>query len=136
MKPALEVPVGTTATRTIVVGKEMTVAAHVEDMPEVYGTPIMIYHMESVAGEAMMPFMPEGWVTVGVAVDVKHLAATPTGARVTVRAEVISVSNHTVTFAIVAHDEFEKVGEGTHVRAPVEMERFMKKVREKARQLG
>ena len=136
MKPAANIPVGTTATKTIEVGKEMTVAAHVEDMPEVYGTPIMIYHMETVADEAINRFLPEGWVSVGVVVNVKHLAATPVGAKVTVRAEVISVSDYTITFAVEAHDGFEKVGEGTHVRAPVETERFMKKVNEKARRLG
>jgi fluoroacetyl-CoA thioesterase len=72
--------------------------------------------------------LPEGWVTVGVVVNVKHLAATPVGATVTTRAEVIEVSDHTITFSVEAHDGFEKIGEGTHVRAPVEMERFLRKV--------
>jgi predicted thioesterase len=64
-------------------------------------------------------------------VNVKHLAATPVGATVIIRAEVIEVGDHTVKFSVEAHDGFEKVGEGTHVRAPVEMERFMKKVQAK-----
>jgi fluoroacetyl-CoA thioesterase len=135
MRPAANIPVGTKATKIIEVGREMTVAAHVEDMPEVYGTPIMIYHMEVTADEAITPFLPEGWVTVGVLVNVTHLAATPVGAKVTVRAEVVAVSDHTVTFAVEAHDGFEKIGEGTHVRAPVEMDRFMKKVNAKAGQI-
>jgi predicted thioesterase len=120
---------------TIEVGREMTVAAHMEDMPEVYGTPIMIYHMEAVAGQSIIPHLPEGWVTVGVVVNVKHLAASPVGAKVTLRSEVIAVDDHTVTFTVEASDGFEKIGEGLHVRAPVQMERFMKKVRAKASQL-
>jgi predicted thioesterase len=65
---------------------------------------------------------------VGVVVNVKHLAATPVGAKVTTRAEVIEVGDHTIKFAVEAHDGFEKIGEGIHVRAPVEMQRFLKKV--------
>ena len=68
---------------------------------------------------------------MGVVVNVTHLAATPIGAKVTTRAEVIEVGDHTITFAVEAHDGFEKIGEGVHVRAPVEMERFLKKVQAK-----
>ncbi|HXG93120.1 MAG TPA: thioesterase family protein [Blastocatellia bacterium] len=136
MKPAANVPIGTSFTKSIEVTHEMTVAFHVEGMPEVYGTPIMIYHMESAAGEAIMPYLPEGWVSVGVVVNVRHLAATPVGATVTVKAEVIAVDNNTVTFAVEAHDGFEKIGEGTHVRAPVEIERFMKRVAVKSKPRG
>ena len=131
MKATENIPVGAAATKTIEVTKEMTVAHFVESMPAVYGTPIMIYHMEDVAGSVIQQYLPEGWVSVGVVVTVKHLAATPVGAKVTVRAEVISVDDHAIMFAVEAHDGFEKIGEGTHVRAPVQMERFMKKVNAK-----
>ena len=135
MKPALNIPVGTKGESIIEVGREMTVAFYAEDMPEVYGTPIMIYHMEVTAAHSIEPYLPEGWVTVGVIVNVKHLAATPVGAKVTVKSEVLAVDDYTVTFAVEAHDGFEKIGEGTHVRAPVQMDRFMKKVAAKAKQL-
>ena len=131
MKATVSIPVGATATQTIEVTREMTVAHFVEGMPAVYGTPIMIYHMETVAGAAMSEHLPQGWISVGVLVNVKHLAATPVGAKVTVKAEVIAVDENTVTFAVESHDGFEKIGEGTHVRAPVEMERFLKRVRRK-----
>jgi fluoroacetyl-CoA thioesterase len=132
MKAPINVPLGAKAELTIAVTREMTVAHFVEAMPEVYGTPIMIFHMESTAGAALSNFLPEGWVSVGVVVNVKHLAATPVGAQVTVKAEVIAVDDHTVTFAVQAHDGVEKIGEGTHVRAPVQLERFMKRVAAKA----
>ena len=128
MKATANIPVGATATKIIEVTREMTVAHFVEGMPEVYGTPIMIFHMEDTAGSAIHEYLPEGWVSVGVLVNVRHLAATPVGAKVTVRAEVIAVEDHSVTFSVEAHDGFEKIGEGTHMRAPVEMTRFMKKV--------
>jgi predicted thioesterase len=132
MKATANIPVGATATKTIEVTREMTVAHHIKGMPEVYGTPIMIFHMEATSGAAIHEYLPEGWVSVGVLVNVKHLAATPVGAKVTLRAEVIAVEGHAVTFAVEAHDGFEKIGEGTHVRAPVEMERFLKKVNAKS----
>ncbi|HJZ68944.1 MAG TPA: hotdog domain-containing protein [Blastocatellia bacterium] len=131
MKATSSIPVGAKATQEIEVTREMTVAHFHEHMPEVYGTPIMIYHMENTAASVIQQYLPDGWVTVGVVVNVKHLAATPVGAKVTTRAEVIEVGDNTVKFAVEAHDGFEKIGEGIHVRAPVEMERFMKKVNAK-----
>jgi fluoroacetyl-CoA thioesterase len=132
MKATANIPVGATATKTIEVTREMTVAHFVEGMPEVYGTPIMIFHMEMTAGAAIEERLPEGYVSVGVLVNVKHLAATPVGAKVTLRANVTAVEDHAITFAVEAHDGFEKIGEGTHVRAPVQVERFLKKVSAKS----
>lgn len=131
MKATAKVRVGATATQEIEVTRDMTVAHFHEHMPEVYGTPIMIYHMEVTAEAAIREYLPKGWITVGVSVNVKHLAATPVGARVITRAEVIEVGDNTIKFAVEAHDGFEKIGEGFHVRAPVEMERFLKKVKTK-----
>lgn len=131
MTPTANIPIGAAATDELVVKREMTVAHFHEDMPEVYGTPIMIYHLENTAAAAVRRFLPDGWITVGVVVNVKHLAATPVGVKVTTRAEVIEVGDHTVTFSVDAHDGFEKIGEGTHVRAAVDMERFMKRVKAK-----
>ena len=135
MKVTTNIPIGATAEQVIEVTREMTVAHFVEAMPAVYGTPIMIFHMETTAGAAITPHLPEGWVSVGVVVNVKHLAATPVGARVTVRAEVVAVDGHTVTFKVEAHDGIDKIGEGIHVRAAVEVARFMKRVEAKARQV-
>jgi fluoroacetyl-CoA thioesterase len=132
MKATANIRVGAMAKKTIEVTREMTVGHFVEGMPEVYGTPIMIFHMEMTAGAAIQEHLPEGYVSVGILVNVKHLAATPIGAKVTLRANVIAVEDNAITFAVEAHDGFEKIGEGTHVRAPVEVERFLKKVSAKS----
>lgn len=131
MNPTANIPIGATATDQLEVTREMTVAHFHEYMPEVYGTPIMIYHLENTAAAAIQKYLPDGWITVGVVVNVKHLAATPVGATVTTRAEVLEVGDTTIKFAVEAHDGFEKIGEGTHVRAAVEMDRFMKRVNAK-----
>jgi predicted thioesterase len=126
------IPIGASASQSVMVTRELTVAHFHPDMPEVYGTPLMIYLMEVTAADAIRKYLPEGWVSVGVVVNVKHLAATPVGLTVTARAEVINVEAHTVTFAVEAHDGIEKIGEGLHVRAPVHLERFVQKVKLKA----
>jgi len=131
MTATKSIPLGATAIRKIEVVREMTVAHFHEHMPAVYGTPIMIYHLEVTAEEAIRHYLPEGFVTVGVEVNVKHLAATPVGATVTTRAEVIEVRDHTIKFAVEAHDGFEKIAEGFHVRAPVDLQRFLKRLEKK-----
>ena len=135
MKAIDNIPVGVSGTKSIEVTREMTVAHFQEHMPAVYGTPIMIYHMEVTAAELIQQYLPEGWVSVGVVVDVKHLAATPVGATVTVQARVLAADDHTVTFEVEAHDGVDKIGEGTHVRAPVEIERFLKRVQAKTQRM-
>lgn len=132
MKATSGIPIGASASRSVIVTHELTVAHFHPNMPEVYGTPLMIYLMEVVAADAIQKFLPEGWVSVGVRVDVKHLAATPVGLTVTARAEVVSVKDHIVTFIVEAHDGIEKIGEGRHVRAPVHLERFVQRVKAKS----
>jgi predicted thioesterase len=122
------IPVGASATKTWVVTRDVTIARVDERLPAVFATPMMIYLMEIAAAEAIQPYLPEGWISVGVSVAVRHLAATPVGMTVTARAEVIAVDERTVTFSVEAYDEREKIGEGTHVRAPVELARFLQRI--------
>jgi predicted thioesterase len=101
---------------------------------EVYATPGMIALMEAAAVAAIDPLLPEGQSSVGVALDVKHLAATPPGEEVRARAEVTGVDGRKVTFRVQAWDEHELIGEGTHVRYVVDVDRFVERVQSKRRQ--
>jgi len=132
MKPTVNIPIGASAEKSIEVIRDLTVAHFHSHMPEVFGTPMMIYLMEVASSEAIQGYLPEGWVSVGVGVDIQHLAATPVGFTVTAKAEVVAVSDKTITFKVEAYDNVEKIGEGAHVRAPVQMARFEKRAREKA----
>ena len=60
MKGTERIPMGAAATKQVQVAREMTVAHFHEDMPEVYGTPIMIYHMVATSGDAIQEYLPEG----------------------------------------------------------------------------
>lgn len=75
---------------------ELTVGAHVAGMPPVYGTPMMVMAMEKAAAFAVAPHLPEGWVTVGSEVDIRHLAPTPVGRTVTATARVLEVEGRSV----------------------------------------
>jgi fluoroacetyl-CoA thioesterase len=134
MESTANIPVGASASKSVIVTREMTVAHFHDNMPEVYGTPMMIYLMEVAAAEAIEKYLPTGWVSVGAVVSVKHLAATPVGFTVTARAEVTSVNDRLVTFALEAHDGAEKIGEGTHTRGVINLERFQARFKVKAAQ--
>ena len=120
-----EIPVGAAASQEVVVTRELTVAHIHPDMPEVYGTPMMIYLMEVAAAAAINPYLPAGWVTVGTKVDIEHLAPTPVGRTVTATATVLVVEGKVVRFAVEAHDGVRQIGRGRHQRAAIELEKFM-----------
>lgn len=124
MSESFEIPVGESASEQVTVTRELTVAHFAAGMPEVYGTPMMIYLMEVASAHAIQRFLPPGSVSVGTEVNVRHLAATPIGRVVTASAKVLSVNGRSVTFAVEAHDGIEPIGEGTHTRAIVDLDRF------------
>ena len=133
---AANIPIGASARKSVVVTRDLTVAHFHPNMPEVYGTPMMIYLMEVAAAEAIEKHLPDGWASVGAMVSVRHLAATPVGFTVTARAEVISVEDRLVTFAVEAHDGTEKIGDGTHTRGIINLQRFETRFKAKAQQGG
>jgi len=97
----------------------------------VYATPAMIGLMESASLNAVDPILPEGWCTVGMRLDVKHLAATPPGMTVRARAELETVEGRRLVFKVVAYDDREKIGEGTHERFIINLNKFLSKIEEK-----
>ncbi len=100
---------------------------------EVLATPVMIALMEEAARTLVDQRLEPGQMTVGVNLHVSHLAATPIGMRVTARAELVAVDGRRLTFQVEAFDEREKIGEGSHSRAVINLDRFMARVQEKAR---
>ncbi|HMM75671.1 MAG TPA: hotdog domain-containing protein [Gammaproteobacteria bacterium] len=119
------VPVGISASQSLRVTHDLTVQARVPDLPPVYSTPNMILFMEIVCTDLIRPCLPPGWVSVGALVEVKHLAATPVGFTVTVRATVVEVTKSLVVFEVEAHDGVDRIGSGRHARAPIELARFL-----------
>jgi predicted thioesterase len=123
---------GLAATVTLVVGANDTATAFASGAVEVLATPRLIGLLEEAAALAVGPALAEEQTTVGTRVEMRHLAATPIGMRVTASAELLEVEERRLRFRIQAHDERELVAEGTHDRAIVNRARFLERVKQKA----
>lgn len=128
-----ELRVGLTGRKELVVEERHTASHLGSGGVPVYATPMMVLAMEEAALSAVDPLLDDGRATVGVSLDVRHLAATPLGMRVTATAELVGIDGRMLTFRVEARDEAELIGEGTHVRAVVDLERFKDKLAKKAR---
>ena len=123
---------GMQASTEIVVGTRDT-AHHVgSGRIKVLATPVMLMLLEEAALNAVEDFLPEGFQTVGTKLNISHIAATPVGMQVAAHAEVIEVAGRKIIYKVWAEDEKELIGEGTHERIVVELERFDKRIAAKA----
>ena len=96
----------------------------------------MVNLMEAAALQAVEGLLPAGYQTVGTHLDLKHYAATPVGMHVRAYAELTQVEKRTLTFSVYAEDEKERIGEGTHERIIINLERFDQRMQEKAGLIG
>lgn len=124
MNPLEKVKTGMAAEKLVTVTSVMTVGHVVPGMPEVYGTPMMILHMEMAAGDAIQPFLTTSHVGVGTMVNIRHLAATPVGRTVRAVARVVAVEARSVLFEVETWDGDRKIGDGTHRRGVVNVSEF------------
>jgi predicted thioesterase len=99
----------------------------------VLATPWMIMYMEMTARDAVKPYLSDAEDTVGTHVNVRHLAATPIGGRVRFDAEVVRVDGRRIEFRVTATEGKEIVGDGTHQRAIIDVQRFAGRVQQKLR---
>ena len=93
----------------------------------VYATPCMVALMEGAACEAIAEGLDEGETTVGIELNIQHIAATPVGMDVRAEAEVTAVEGKIITFSLRSYDEAGEIGRGTHKRALVNSQRFLDK---------
>lgn len=98
----------------------------------VLATPVMINLIEAAALEAVERLLPEGHQSLGTLLNVRHIAATPVGMRVTARAEVTAVEGRTIRFRVEARDARELIGDGIHERVVVNVQKFDLRVQKKA----
>src|SRR5712671_1663199 len=122
-----KITIGMAAEKIVIVTSEMTVGHFVANMPQVYATPMMILHMEMASGSAIALHLPDGFVSVGMDVKVRHLAATPVGRTVRAMSRVIDIDRKSVAFEVEAWDGDRKIGDGTHRRGIVNVTEFEKR---------
>lgn len=120
--------IGLTGEATVVVVPENTARHMGSGAVSVFATPEMVRLMERAAVAALKEHLAPGQQSVGTLVNVKHLAATPLGATVTARAELLSVEGRRLLFKVSAHDGTDLIGEGTHERALIDLAKFEQRV--------
>ncbi len=123
----MEITIGMKGIAETVVEREDTATEVGSGSLLVYATPCMVALMEGAACEAIAEAIPEGQTTVGIALNIEHIAATPVGLEVRAEAEVTAVEGKVVTFELHAFDEAGEIGRGTHKRCIVNSQRFLDK---------
>jgi fluoroacetyl-CoA thioesterase len=102
-------------------------------LPPVFATPMMVTAMENAALNAVRDYLEPGESAVGTAINIRHLAATPIGHRVTAEAVVTKVEGRRIEFDVTARDEIEDIGKGTHERMVVDIARLAQRLEAKKR---
>jgi fluoroacetyl-CoA thioesterase len=116
---------GATNELTVLVDESMTADRFGNTGVKVLATPMLVSYFELAAHRLAMRALGPGQGTVGFRVDIRHLAPTPVGMRVTFRATLAERDGRRLLFRVEADDERQRVGEGMHERFVVDMERFL-----------
>ena len=125
------IPIGTKGEQKLLVTSEVAISFLGTEGARVLSTPHMIGYMERTCRDTVLPLLDSGYDTVGTHVDVYHLAAAPIGMSVTFTCEITAVIDRRVQFRVEAFDEKEKIGEGTHERAIINIAKFATRLAEK-----
>ena len=131
MAIGLQLPPGLTGTAELVVGEQHTAPRVGSGRIRVLATPVMINLIEAAALAAIEQSLPEEHQSLGTHLDITHFAATPVGMRVRATAEVVRVEGRTVYLKVRAEDERELIGEGTHERVVVNVQKFDRRIQDK-----
>jgi fluoroacetyl-CoA thioesterase len=131
------VRIGATKVRTISVDSNQT-TSFLWEGENVLSTPSMIAEMEETCRLLLKEqfLSNKDWDSVGTRVDIKHLAATPVGAEVFLKAKVVVFEGRRVVFEVEARDKLERLGEGRHERFVINVPHFRTKFNEKQKRLG
>ena len=102
-------------------------------LPPVFATPMMVTAMENAALNAVRSYLEPAESAVGTGINIRHVAATPVGHRVTAEAVVTKIDGRRIEFEVSARDEIEEIGNGTHERMVVDLARLDQRIKAKAR---
>ena len=128
--------VGTTKERVIITNSNQT-TSFLWEGENVLSTPSMISEMEETCRLLLKDFFLKDneWDSVGTRVEIRHIAATPVGSKIRLKAIVESVNNRKVMFNVEAFDEMEKIGDGRHERFIINIPKFKSKFEEKKKKI-
>lgn len=132
-----DVKIGATKVRVITTNSNQT-TSFLWEGENVLSTPSLISEMEETCRLLLKDFVLKDneWDSVGTIVDIKHLAITPVGSTIRLKAIIESVKNRRVMFNVDAYDNIEKIGEGKHERFIINVSKFRSKFEEKKKKLN
>ena len=122
---------GLTGRAELRISEEHTAPRVGSGLVHVLATPVMINLFEAAALDAVDKHLPEGYQSLGTVLNVRHIAATPVGMKVVAEANIVRIENRTVFLEVSARDEMELIGDGTHERVVVNVEKFSQRVKRK-----
>ena len=132
----MELAPGLKLTQSWTVTEEMTPPHLRGDAIRVLATPDMVRLVEQTAIQCVQPHLKPGQTTVGTVVNIKHLAGTPEGMRITVNVELTEIDRRRLAFKFEVHDEIDKAGEGTHERFIITLGILLGSLAAQAQQTG
>lgn len=121
----MELKKGIKNSKELTVTEEQTAASAGSGGQPVFSTPHLVALMETTAWASVEPYMDEGCSTVGTHLDIAHLSASPVGAHITAESELIEVDGRKLVFKVSASDDAGLIGEGTHERFIINIDKFM-----------
>jgi len=124
--------IGTVGETAFVVEQKHCIDFATDGMPAVLSTPNLVGLLERTARHAIAPFLEADERSVGMEIELRHLAPTPLGQRVTITTRVIHAEGKQVTFQIEARDAHELIARGVHTRAVIRVENFTRRVQRKS----
>lgn len=121
----MELKEGIRNSKELTVTEEQTAASAGSGGQPVFSTPHMVAMMENTAWSSVEPYMEEGKTTVGSHLDIAHVSASPVGAHIKCETELVGVDGRKLTFRVSASDDAGLIGEGTHERFIINIDKFM-----------
>lgn len=122
------IPLNSSSTQSLIVEQEHTSKILGSGQAEVLATPMMIALMESAALITAQVYLPHDWTTVGTKVNIEHLRPTPLGKRISATATLVKIDGPRLHFQVEAFDNHGLIGQGSHERFVIQIEKFMNKI--------
>ena len=127
----MPISLGLTGGASVPVTEENTARTMGSGNLPVFATPAMAALMEQAAERSLLPYLEPGQGSVGIALSLSHISATPVGLTVRAKSEVIAIDGKKITFSVSAYDDAGLIGEGTHQRFLINDEAFLAKAQKK-----